>query len=147
MKIYVSKLPREGVHLRASEPAEIMDMDIENDEIIFEEPIEVDVFPQIVGNTLLVRGTINVRAKLRCSRCLEYCEHTLTRPQYTFSTTVQPGDIIDLTESIREDIIIAFPMKPLCSKDCKGLCPLCGKNLNKGACGCSTSESVPSEKR
>jgi len=135
VKVYVSKLPREGVRLRSGEPAGIID--IEGDDAVFDGPIDVDVFARLTGDTLLVKGTINARPRLRCSRCLEYYEHTLSCPDYMFTTTVRDGDIIDLTESIREDIIIALPLKPLCSEDCKGLCPECGGSLNKGPCGCS----------
>jgi len=135
MEVEISRLPREGVRLRSGEPASIID--IEGDDAVFDEPIDVDVFARLTGDTLLVKGTINARPRLRCSRCLEYYEPPLRRPDYMFTITVRDGDIIDLTESIREDIIIAFPLKPLCSEDCKGLCPECGGNLNKGPCGCS----------
>jgi uncharacterized protein len=43
---------------------------------------------------------------------------------------------IDLNPDIREEIILVYPIKPLCSIDCKGLCPKCGKNLNEGKCNC-----------
>ena len=132
-------MPREGVRLRSGEPAAIID--VESDEVVFERPIEVDVFARLAGNTLVVKGTIVARPRLRCSRCLEYYEQTLSRPEYMFSTDVREGDIIDLTESIREDIIIALPIKSLCSEECKGLCPKCGKNLNEGPCDCGTPGS------
>ena len=43
---------------------------------------------------------------------------------------------IDLDQDIREEIILDYPIKPLCNPDCKGLCPKCGKNLNEGGCNC-----------
>ncbi len=49
-------------------------------------------------------------------------------------------DSVDLTEDIREAIILAFPGYPVCRPDCKGLCSRCGKNLNRGACGCAPPE-------
>lgn len=58
---------------------------------------------------------------------------------------LKPGDIervyytgpnIDIGLGIREAIILAIPPAPLCQKDCKGLCPICGKNLNKEKCNC-----------
>ena len=45
--------------------------------------------------------------------------------------------MLDLVELMREQFVLALPMKPLCAEDCRGLCPECGTNLNKGQCGCT----------
>jgi uncharacterized protein len=44
--------------------------------------------------------------------------------------------IIDMTEAVRQYILLTTPMKPLCREDCAGLCPVCGHNLNQGPCSC-----------
>ena len=46
------------------------------------------------------------------------------------------GDCIHLDDFIHEQIVLAQPMKHLCSENCKGLCPRCGANLNDGPCDC-----------
>jgi uncharacterized metal-binding protein YceD (DUF177 family) len=46
-------------------------------------------------------------------------------------------DTVDLTDEVRETIILAFPSYPLCQPACRGLCVQCGINLNKERCGCS----------
>lgn len=46
------------------------------------------------------------------------------------------GDRFDLSEIVREQILLSLPMKHLCKSDCAGLCQRCGKNLNRGPCGC-----------
>lgn len=46
------------------------------------------------------------------------------------------GDRLELTEMLREQIILSTPMQPLCHEQCLGLCPACGQNLNSGTCGC-----------
>ena len=46
------------------------------------------------------------------------------------------GDFIDLTPIICEQIILQIPIKPLCSEECKGLCPHCGINMNVASCSC-----------
>lgn len=46
------------------------------------------------------------------------------------------GNDIDLSVGIREMIILAVPIAPVCKPNCAGLCPICGRNLNQGACGC-----------
>lgn len=54
-----------------------------------------------------------------------------------------PEERLDLDELLREDILLDLPSKFLCSPDCKGLCPRCGKNLNEGPCGCDSREIDP----
>ncbi len=46
------------------------------------------------------------------------------------------GEELDLDELMREDILLELPTKFLCREDCRGICPVCGKNLNDGPCGC-----------
>jgi len=46
------------------------------------------------------------------------------------------GDHIELAPMLREHIILASPMQPLCRENCAGLCPRCGKDLNEGPCQC-----------
>ena len=56
-----------------------------------------------------------------------------------------PEDTLDEAELVREQFELQAPMHPLCTDDCKGLCPSCGKNWNKGACLCRPeAEGVPS---
>ena len=52
-------------------------------------------------------------------------------------------DQIDLGEMMREQFYLALPMKPLCNDDCKGLCPICGTNLNRGTCDCNRQWEDP----
>lgn len=54
-----------------------------------------------------------------------------------------PNEKLDLDELMREDILLELPTKFLCREDCKGLCPVCGKNLNDGSCGCSEHPKDP----
>lgn len=49
------------------------------------------------------------------------------------------GDMIDLGQMMREQFYLALPMKPLCEPDCKGLCPVCGKNRNRETCSCEST--------
>lgn len=50
---------------------------------------------------------------------------------------------LDLDELIRADILLELPTKYLCDEDCKGLCPVCGKNLNDGTCDCEIHQIDP----
>ena len=50
---------------------------------------------------------------------------------------------LDTDLLILGEILPSLPEKVLCREDCKGLCPMCGKNLNEGACGCRQEPSDP----
>lgn len=59
------------------------------------------------------------------------------------SIVVDGSDCFDLAEEVRAQIYFAFPAKPLCKEDCKGLCPVCGCNLNESSCSCDTKTADP----
>jgi len=102
-------------------------------------------------------GAVKTRLELPCSRCLEpfswpvdaefdlrYQPHTQNSgegerevEEDDLTTAFYDNDEIDLGQLMQEQFYLSLPMKPLCSADCKGLCPTCGTNLNRGACDCS----------
>jgi uncharacterized protein len=51
------------------------------------------------------------------------------------------GDHLELAPMLREQLILASPMHPLCSDECLGLCPRCGKDLNEGPCRCREEQT------
>ena len=51
------------------------------------------------------------------------------------------GDHLELAPMLREQLILASPMHPLCSDECLGLCPRCGKDLNEGPCRCGEEQT------
>ena len=53
------------------------------------------------------------------------------------------GSELDVDEPLSEELVLAFPKKLLCSEDCLGLCPKCGKPKREGDCGCPTKEIDP----
>lgn len=53
------------------------------------------------------------------------------------------GKTIDLDPIVREQVLLALPMHAVCKEDCKGLCGVCGQNLNEKACGCQTKVVDP----
>jgi DUF177 domain-containing protein len=101
-------------------------------------------------------GRVQTTLELRCSRCLE---PLLAPVDAAFDLRYQPpaanagggereieeddlstafyeNDEIDLGQLMREQFYLALPMKPLCGEACRGLCPVCGTNLNRGSCAC-----------
>ena len=137
MKINVKRIPIDGESLKGSEPASIMELD--EPDIRFESEVKYDVFAQVQGSALLVTGKILTPATLRCSRCLKTFAQPVRVEQFVFHQELAGEDFVDLTANVREDIILELPQRALCRPDCLGLCRVCGKDLNEGACSCKPS--------
>jgi len=60
-----------------------------------------------------------------------------------FLVPVKAGDVIDVTEVVRQQLVLALPIAPRCRDECRGLCPRCGADLNDGPCGCDPREVDP----
>ncbi len=131
MKIYVNRIPAEGLHEETAYDPKILD--VERFDLHVEEPIVVSSFITKAENAILVQAQIRCRARLSCARCLEPFEVPMEMAA-TLSYQVRPSDVVDIAEDIRQEIILAYPMIPVCQQACKGLCPACGQNLNAGSC-------------
>jgi uncharacterized protein len=113
---------------------------------------------------VLVAGDLHSSVELVCSRCAEPFSMPIKfvleeefRPTIdivTGATLPLPADdeaatriderhVIDLTEVIRQDMLLAVPPFPVCRTRCAGLCPICGKNWNEGPCDCRHDEIDP----
>jgi uncharacterized protein len=95
---------------------------------------------------LLLQGKFEAAADLECVRCLEKFSQPLKwsfselyafdKRNITDSGLLVPEDAqIDLEPLVREYALLEFPISPVCKPDCKGLCPVCGENLNQTTCG------------
>jgi len=102
---------------------------------------------------------LKVEAEFACDKCLKKIDQEVTidaverqylmTPPEESEQKIDVNDIylvnkkdqsIDLGEFLRQEIILHFPLIPVCSKSCKGLCPVCGKDRNKKACHCEIVE-------
>jgi len=103
---------------------------------------------------LLLQANMRANSQVECGRCLEPFVQPLEvefTELYAFSANsvtesgllVPETGVIDLSPIIREEMLLAFPLKPICQPDCKGLCPICGENRNLVACD-HTTEVVDS---
>lgn len=120
----------------------------------------VEFTAQVSKDAQKVRLTGKVRTTLEadCGRCLEpfpipvdatfdllflpESEEPSTREKeiadVDIGVSFYKDDAIDLGEVMREQFILALPMKPLCQPECRGLCPVCGINRNRETCECRT---------
>lgn len=115
---------------------------------------------ELLNNTLgemRVRGRLKVDLELQCDRCLEPIRYPIEEPFDLFYRPAphgpQPHDVaidegesqigfyedggIELSEILREHILLLLPMHAVCREDCAGICPKCGQNLNTGTCNCT----------
>ena len=143
MIIEVSKVPPEGGRYEGEEPSSILGLD--QDPLIRPDgPIAYDLHVEKVSHELLVNGSLKVRMSVECSKCAEFFSTTLADSSFLRAYAVPEGtQTVDLTEDIREDILVNLEPFPLCSPTCKGLCPQCGKNWNEGPCSCKPASGRP----
>ncbi|MBI1883050.1 MAG: DUF177 domain-containing protein [Chlamydiae bacterium] len=134
MKVYVDRIPEEGLLLEGEESGEIVDMGEGHEK--FSENILVRLHVYKVSGKLIVTGSLSTHALLSCGRCLEVFSYLIDNKKFTYDCDIEGRDIIDLTEPVREDIIIGLPVRPLCREGCRGLCNRCGQNLNVKKCKC-----------
>ena len=119
-------------------------------------PVKGEITLTRTHRSILAQGTLTAEIKMICSRCLnpfnskirlnvqeEYFPtidivtgEKMSSPEEEGGFTIDEHHVLDLTEAIRQYIVMALPMKPLCKDDCAGLCATCGKDLNEGECGC-----------
>ena len=156
MRITVSLIPESGIKEELKLPIAI-------GERASEEEVRVSLDVSRFGDRVIVKGRAASGVALTCSRCLkeysypvkvnfdvEYVpfselseegEHELARNELDIS--FYRNDEIDIGDLVREQILLAIPMKPLCELDCRGICFRCGKNLNEEVCECSAGEIDP----
>ncbi len=133
MKIHVNRVPSEGLHAEAQ--YEPKTLDIDRTDLHVSEPISVAAFVTKAEDTLVAQADIQGRVEVVCARCLIGFVVPL-QASGIFTYQVEPTDVVDLTEDIRQEILLAYPMIPVCTPDCKGLCRRCGQNLNERTCAC-----------
>ena len=134
MKIYIDQIPETGLEL--SESCEPNTLDLDRVDIKFAEPLNISAQVTKEANLISVSLKIDAIMHLNCNRCLE--EFTLPwSKEIKLNFPIENKREIDLADNLREEIILSYPLKPLCRKDCLGLCPNCGQNLNKRKCNCN----------
>ena len=113
---------------------------------------EVDFDVTFVNPDVEVDGTITCNIDGFCDRCLAPVKKKIVLPfQQTFykDSGVEEDDYVyfdsklDVTQAVRDEIVLGLPMSLLCSDDCKGLCPKCGANRNITDCDCDTTKENP----
>jgi uncharacterized protein len=137
VKIIVNQVPAGGLYLE--EEVNSGELDLETDLIKFRSPLKLSARINRITNALTV--DLNIKAVLfaDCSRCLVEFEWEFNKDVQLHYPLESSTTFIDLTPDIREEVILDYPIKALCSLSCKGLCVKCGKNKNEGGCNCGST--------
>ncbi len=98
--------------------------------------LQVKLHCELFGEELMVRGRLAVPCRCVCGRCGGDFDAVFAEEEYCESFEITGLTFLDLTESVREGILLALPSYPICEEGCKGVCLQCGKNLNAGPCEC-----------
>ena len=138
MKIYLKQIPPDGTDRH--EVVSCEDLDLPQDIMTCVSPIVIDVHVQRAGDEVLADCEVSGKYRLACSRCIEEFDIEKT-DRFKLVFDIEPQtEFIDLTDDIREELIIAMPVKSVCDSACKGLCPHCGGNLNLDQCTCKSRD-------
>ena len=133
------------------------DIEFEYDTLSLSKDLDLTEFNGVarIGRTvqgLLVQGDFMASMALSCVRCLSTYPHVLRarfkelfafkeRDMTESELLVPDNGFIDLGMLVRDFMLLEVPIMPICKADCKGLCPICGEDLNKVDCGHQHSES------
>lgn len=160
MRVRLAEIDERGLDLECGESPR--ELGLQYPDAAFKENVETQIRLTRFNDEVIVSGSSRTIPILECARCLKAFSHLMS---LTFKTVFCPeenrsktstkegelnrddtglyyysGTTIDLGEFIREQIILALPMVPLCRPDCLGLCSQCGRNRNNQECTCMTEE-------
>ena len=141
MIVDLTRLDIDGQEFTGEEPSEVFDLG-DNADTKPVGPIRYRVRISLAGDSIVAQGVLKADLSFECARCAGSFKLTVCEPGFmVVRETSNKDESIDLTQDIRESMILAFPTNPLCDPNCKGLCPRCGTNLNKRSCKCVSPEA------
>lgn len=139
MKVAIGKITEQGLRLDERIPAALLNLD--GFDLKFVDYLKVDAFFNKIYSEVISKVEITAHCQITCSRCLvEVGQIKKYGSQKTYPLN-KLGNFLDINDQIREEILLNFSLKVLCSPDCRGICPNCGRNLNWGKCDCLNEKS------
>jgi len=155
MIIDISKLlASEGSSVQVEKSLEL-DSDLFSDSgIILNAPVNVSGDIKSVSGMLYMTMCVNTQFVAQCSRCLSDTTQELSftinevfaKPELeneNDDVIILDSNEIDLWDIVVQSLSCSLPLTSLCSEDCKGLCPICGCNLNVDVCNCEVEDIDP----
>lgn len=117
-----------------------------DDPRIAERSVSVRLRLESLSDGITVGGTVTLGVRGECRRCLRPIDDDVSVVvSELFQVTLQDPDAYPIEQDqaallpmVREHILLAVPLAPLCRPECAGLCPVCGRDMNEGTCDCAT---------
>jgi len=166
MKIDLFGAPGPEDHLDIE--IDVEDICIRDDVLSIDGPIRVVCDLHRSSEFVRVAGGVRATIIIECARCLETYRQDIEGNFSCVVRKLKQGETIpeisndeednvevdlifldhdkntlELTEYIHDAVLLAVPSKTVCDENCKGLCPMCGHNLNEGECGCEKNLTDP----
>lgn len=145
-------------------------LSIGEEAFVIKELITLYVAASYTGKELIIKGNFKTKIGIHCSRCLDFFnlilegdfhekfqQPSFMELEYDENVVIDGSNIVEgiiprefmegeafhLNKILRDNILLALPLKPLCSEKCKGLCASCGENLNYVDCVCEIESIDP----
>lgn len=139
------------------------ELELNDERVVLAEPPVISGQISREGQKLKVEGELEARVQVECDRCLlpvelpvktDFDLEYITPEQYRESHAAElseeelelsifNGEVLDVDEFVREQLLLAVPSQVLCKEDCKGLCAKCGTNRNLADCNCEDTDIDP----
>lgn len=134
MRIEVGKIKEEEIEL--TEDVDSGSWDLSSFDVKFTGKIHLCCTFSRIGKEIIVNAKVTTNREILCSRCLTETNQAVKQDFKLFFNVNDLGNFLEVDNAVREELLLNFPMKVLCSDDCKGLCPGCNTNLNIEKCKC-----------
>jgi uncharacterized metal-binding protein YceD (DUF177 family) len=126
--INLRHLEEDSLKLKGRLPVEELDLDLRDELVRADQPLDYDFEIQKLDQSLLLQGNLCLILRCLCVRCLKPFDHPMKLDNWTLLLPLEGeekaeivNDCVDLTPHLREDILIEIPQHPLCVADCRGL--------------------------
>jgi len=157
--MFLSIKEMEVRRVRFDETFQPGDIDFSSEDVKQSSPLHAAGVAELLANTdgeVRIQGRLTVKLESECDRCLGRAEFPLDtrfdlfyRPSQSLNTAEEvaidegeaeigfyEGSGMELEDILREQVMLLLPMQRVCSPECRGICPVCGKNRNESACDC-----------
>lgn len=136
-------------------PCERLELAFDDAEFIRPLACTISLLRQDADN-FYVTVAVTTAISVQCRRCLNsfkvdvdtelgvlFCPGEAPKEAELSDERYYAGDTLDLSEDVRQALVLEIPSWPLCAEDCQGFCSQCGAALNEGACNCELTEELP----
>jgi uncharacterized metal-binding protein YceD (DUF177 family) len=120
MKVHILQIPPEGAHYEGEDPSSILEL--EDSHVVPVSPVRYSLEVGVSDGGLWARGPIGVDLECECVRCLSRFRMPVTVADFACQVELDGKEMVDLTECLREDILLALPAHPHCDWDGKTVC-------------------------